>query len=113
MHYRWFDTEENDKDELTGRPRFHVTFEQPPPPIKKPRYFSRTMITGGLLSVILFCYGLNNGDLPIVFLALAFFAGSSRSLTAFLPGAAAQIISNVLFGFSVALFFGAIVMAFM
>ena len=100
MHYRWFDREE----ELT-----------PPEkkPIKKPKYFSRAMITGMLLSLILIFLGMRRGDLPILFLAVAFLVSGLRPLTNFLPETIGKFLSNLLFGFSVALFFGAIAMAFL
>ena len=110
MHYRWFDEGERERDELTDKPLMRVPKE--PPAQKKPRYFSRAMITGILLSVALFVYGQAKNDLPLVFMALAFIAGGSRSVINSVPGKFGQHLSNLLFGFSVALFFGAIAMAF-
>ena len=112
VRYRWFAEDEDKKDDL-GLPKSRIAVEEKPAAVKKPRYFSRTMITGMLLSIILLCYGLNKNDLPIVFLALAFISGGSRPLTELLPNGFGRSLSNLLFGFSVALFFGAIAMAFM
>ena len=112
LHYRWFADDEPGKDELTNALKPRASAEDTANFVKKPRYFSRTMITGLLLAIILFCYGQIKGDLPIVFLATAFILGGSRPLTNFLPPKIGHNLSNILFGFSVALFFGAILMAF-
>ena len=112
MHYRWFADDEEKKDELTGLPKSRVTAEPTPTPLKKPRYFSRTMLTGMLLSIILLCYGIGHRDMPVIFLAASFIIGAARSLTNFLPKKVGQSLSNLMFGFSIALFFGAILMIF-
>ncbi len=111
LHYRWFADDESEKDELTNAAKSRA-FAEKSAPVKRPRYFSRTMITGLLLAVVLFCYGQVKDDLPIVFLATAFILGGSRPLTDLLPPQIGRHLSNILFGFSIALFFGAIVMAF-
>lgn len=111
MRYRWFVDDEDSKDDL-GFPKSRAVAPVEKTPPSKPRYFSRTMITGMLLSVVVLFYGLSKRDLPIVFLALAFISGGIRSLTNLLPKGIGQNLSNLLFGFSIALFFGAIFMAF-
>ena len=109
MHYRWFAKDENKTDDF-GMPKSRLPEEAEPP--KKPRYFSRTVLTGMLLSIVLIGWSIVEGDMPILFVAVAFILNGLRPFTRLLDDRVGAFVSNLLFGFSTALFLGAIIMAF-
>ena len=111
MRYRWFDSGEDKNDEMGIKKMRPVSEEVTP--IKKPRFFSRAMITGMLLSTVALIYGLMRRDVPLIFLAAAFIINGLIPLTGFLSKGAGHFLANLLKGFSVALFFGAIALAFL
>ena len=108
MRYRWFDEGEGD-----GKSEPPSTAKDPfsPAGVKK-RILAREELIGGLLAVVVLVYGMATGDIPILFLALAFLAHGMRSFTKYLGKSAGPFLSNVLKGLSLALFVGAVFLAF-
>lgn len=110
MRYRWFENDGEKIDEM-GLPA--VRTGKDTKPLRKPKYFSRTMITGVLLAMLVFFYGIAHNDIPLILLSGSFFAGSLRPLVQLLNEPVGKFLANLLYGFSIVLFFGAIILAFL
>ena len=107
MRYRWFDKEKTQG----GRPLSEAEGLPEVPSIKK-RRVARAELFGLLLSAVVFIYGLFVEDIPILFLATAFFLHKLRSYTGYLGEKAGAFLDNLFQGMSLALFVGALFMAF-
>ena len=108
MHYK---PKDEDRLDEMGLPT--VRTAPPVEPTKPPRLFSRMVITGMLLSVVLLLWGTVNRDVPLLFVAGAFLMNGLRPFTKWLKEPVGSFVSNMLFGFSIALFFGGIAMIFL
>ena len=77
---------------------------------------SQKLTRGGLIGLVMaagvLVYGLLNGDIPVLFLALAFILFMARPFLALLAGGYGAALSNVLKGFSLTLFLVAILLTF-
>jgi len=71
---------------------------------------SRGERTGMVIAASVLFYALIAKDLPVAFFSLSFLLFEIRPLTVLLGGKAASMASNFLQGFSIALFFGAILL---
>ncbi len=109
MRYRWFDVDGTEK-EKPGMPR-RTERQEEPAPVKKPRG-ARGELVGILLTVVVLLYGVATEDLPIIYLAMAFLVYEMRPFAMLLKAPVGPFLGNLLWGFSIALFFGAIFMAF-
>ena len=74
--------------------------------------FSRGEIAGSFMALFVFIYSLSVDDLPVVFMAAAFLLFMVKKVVAVYGGHYGKTCSNVLQGFSIAMFLGAVVMAF-
>ena len=110
MRYRWFDKEENHVDEY-GLRKSRAEWDREDDGQKPRRIFSHGEITGMVLASVLLLYSLFAGDIPMLFFALSFLIFMGRRLTALMEERKGTALGNLLKGFSIALFFGAIVMA--
>lgn len=109
MRYRWFD-EDRTREERVARLR-EAEVREEPAATEKRRLF-RGELFGSLLAVAAILYGAFTEDLPIIYLAMAFLVYELRAFTVLLGGRVGPFLGNLLWGFSVALFLGAIFMAF-
>lgn len=73
---------------------------------------SRGELSGLVLAIAIFFYGLVTQDVPVVFLALSFILFELRPLAEHFAGVYGKTISSFLWGFSLALFFSAVVLLF-
>lgn len=108
LRYRWFAKDEEREDEL-GQPRQRM----PIVPAKDPSTRMKRGERAGLaLSVVVLLYGAAVQDVPIVFVALAFLLYELRRFT-YLLGPRGEFLSNLLQGFSIVMFLGALCMVFL
>ena len=80
---------------------------------KVKRKISHAEISGIIISVVMLGYSLITEDKPLFFLATALLIFLLRPLIGSLFGEHNQAVQNALHGFSIALFFGAILFLFM
>lgn len=80
---------------------------------KVKRKISHAEISGIIISVVMLGYSLFTADKPLFFLATALLIFLLRPLIGGLFGKHNQAVQNALHGFSIALFFGAILFLFM
>lgn len=109
MRYKWFKKGQRPADEpgLAG-PGGEA---EPKAPVKGK--YSHGEKAGLVLFAAMLCWGMYNGDLPMVFFGLAFIIYELRPLAeALLPGPG-KALSNVMQGFSLALAVGALVWVFL
>ena len=79
-------------------------------PKQQVKIMSRGERTGMIMAVSVLLYALLAKDLPVAFFSLSFLFFEIRPLTILLGKKAAPTASNFLQGFSIALFFGAILL---
>lgn len=114
MRYRWFAKEEDDTDEMgIPKSRAFKGMEESEEEKGEGKLFSRGELTSIILTALIMLYGISEQDLPVVFLTISVLMFMLRRLTVFMETGAGATISNVLKGFSIGLFIGAIAMAFM
>ena len=114
MRYRWFAKDEDDTDEM-GIPKSRVFREMEESEEEKgeEKLFSRGELTSILLTALIMLYGISEQDLPVTFLTVSVLMFMLRRLTVFVTTGTGETISNVMKGFSIGLFIGAILLAFM
>ncbi len=113
MRYRWFAKDRDDTDEM-GVPKSRAEWDnESEEGEEEEKLFSRGELTSMLLTGLIMLYGISEQDLPVIFLTVSFLLYMLRRMTAFIEKGPAGTVNNLLKGFSIGLFFGAIVMIFM
>lgn len=114
MRYRWFAKDRDDTDEM-GMPRSRAfrDMEDSEEANDEEKLFSRGELTSILLTALIMLYGISEQDLPVTFLTVSVLLFMLRRLTVFVKTGTGETISNILKGFSIGLFIGAIILAFM
>ncbi|MBR6267330.1 MAG: hypothetical protein IKR28_03225 [Selenomonadaceae bacterium] len=113
MRYRWFAKDEDDTDEMgIPRSRAFKDMEEPREKNGEEKLFSRGELTSILLTALIMLYGISEQDLPVTFLTVSVLMFMLRRLTVFVKTGVGETISNILKGFSIGLFIGAIILAF-
>lgn len=110
MRYRWFADGENDRLDEFGLPKTRTPEISEEPSIKK---ISRAERSGMLISAVVFAYGVMTRDVPIIYVSVAFLIYELSALTQLLGEKSGRFWGNLLRSFSIALFFGAIVLMFL
>ncbi|MBR2215949.1 MAG: hypothetical protein IJ849_09355 [Selenomonadaceae bacterium] len=104
MRYRWFANDEDKTDEL-GVPKTRQPIEVP----ENPRGgMSRGETSGVVLSALIFLYAIFTADIPLAFVTVSYLLFELRRFTHLLGEPWGNFMKNLLGGFSVALFVGAI-----
>lgn len=107
MHYRWFEKDQEKQDEF-GLPKSRAEQQKDEDPPKN--LFSRGEITGIVLSSVLLIYSLALLDIPILLFSAAFLLQVPRKFAARAQRPWGHELSNLLKGFSISLFFGALLL---
>ena len=111
MRYRWFDEEERKrKGRMPPETAEDVTMGAQR---MRKRRVARMELFSAILAVVLFLYGLVMEDLPLLYLSAAFLLNAIRPFAPLLGEPIGPFLANLLWGFSIALFLGAIFLAFM
>ena len=114
MHYRWFD-EDEDEDERRRMGRFSrekPEDDAPTPSDVKKRLSGRMEVFGSIMAAGVFLYGFAVRDIPILYLSAAFLLYVASPYVRRLGEPTGPFLSNLLRGFSIVLFFGALLMTF-
>ena len=110
MHYRWFD-EDEPRRQRGGREERPIE-DAAAPAAKKKRLSGRMEIFGCVMAVGTFLYGFTVWDIPLLYLSAGFLLYVASPYVRLLGGPMGTSLSNLLRGFSVALFVGALFMSF-
>lgn len=110
MRYRWFVKEEDRVDEF-GVPVSRAVHDEAMQP-KKIGYQRGEMLAIVIAALIL-GYGWANDDTPLIFVCVSFLTYELRPIVMLTAGARARPLCNVLKGFSIASFLGAILWTFL
>jgi len=110
MRYRWFDTEEH-TDEF-GRPLSRAAHDPTLHP-RPPRGMTKGEATGCVLAAGILAYGLVTGDVPLSLFCFAFLLYMFRPLVQQKCGKYGLALSHMMYGFSIAAGFGALMLAYL
>lgn len=110
MRYRWFAREEENVDEF-GVPVSRAVHDEAMQP-KKIGY-TRGELLAIIIAVIILYYEWVNDDIPLIFVCVSFLGYELQPLVMMLAGAGGQPVCNVLKGFSITSFLGALFWAFL
>ena len=110
MRNRWFDTEEHVDD--FGRPLSRAAHDRALHP-DPPRGMTNGEATGCVLAAGILIYGLVTWDVPLSLFCFAFLLYMLRPLVRQHAGPRGRDISQMMYGFSIAAGFGALVMAYL
>lgn len=110
MRYRWFAKDREDEDEF-GIPMRSMPEEEPEEEPKK-KLFSHSELSILVVTFLVMLYGISEYDIPVLFFTISVLLFLLRRLTVLMQSPHADTINNLLKGFSIALFFGAIFLAF-
>lgn len=113
MRYRWLDKDRETMDEM-GIPSRHV-FEEIEDSGEKTeeKLYTRGELTSITLTTVIMLYSVYERDLPVAFLTASVLLFMLSRLASFMDPAYADTVGNLMRGFSIGLFFGAVFSAFM
>lgn len=106
MRYRWFVDEEKQKDEF-GVPVSRAAYDEALHPPRKTSLYGRKEVLAILVVIFIMLYEWNEDYSPITYMCVSFLTFEVRPLVAFFMGDKGRTVSNVLTGFSVAMFVAA------
>jgi len=109
MRYRWFAKERETEDEF-GLPQSRAAEEEKTP--EKKRLFSPWELICILLASLMMLYSTSVADIPMLFFAVSAQLIILRKLTVLMNSPYAGTLNNLLKGFSIGLFVGAVFLAF-
>ena len=109
MRYRWFDEEERKRK---GKALSEAAEDPGSPAAWKKRRLARTELFASVIAAGVFLYGLATEDIPLLYLSAAFFLNAIRPFALMLGEPFGSFLANLLWGFSIALFLGAVFLAF-
>ena len=110
MRYRWFADEEERMDEF-GVPVSRAVKDEALPP-RRPGYARGELLAIALAAVILI-YEWVVDDTSMIFVCVSFLIYEMRPLSLLFLGPAGPAAANVMKGFSLAVFLGAVLIAFL
>ena len=110
MKYRWFVKDEERVDEF-GVPVSRAVHDEAMQP-KKIGYTRGEMLAIAVAAVIL-CYEWASDDTPLVFVCVSFLAYELQPIVMMTAGARGRPVCNMLKGFSIASFLGALFWTFL
>lgn len=110
MRYRWFVKEEDRVDEF-GVPVSRAVHDEAMQP-KKIGY-ARGEILAIIIAVVILGYEWVNDDTPLIFVCVSFLVYELQPIVRILAGENGRPVCNVLKGFSIASFLGALLWTFL
>ena len=115
MHYRWFEKDRETQDEF-GLPKSRAeqpTPSDPPGQEETERIFTRGELTGIALASVFLLYSLFRQDIPMLLFSVAILLHALRKIASRSRHPRRHDLSNLLKGFSMSLFFGALLLLFL
>ncbi|SFT50752.1 hypothetical protein SAMN02910356_00861 [Selenomonas sp. GACV-9] len=110
MRYRWFVREEERTDEF-GNPISRAVHDEALQPRKIG--YARGELLAIAMAVVILLYEWVTDDSPLIFVCVSFLVHEMRPLALQFLGEYGKPVSNMMLGFSVALFIGALVWTFL
>ena len=112
MRYRWFADDEKPNENRLAKAAKEALKEnlREQYEMQDPKKITRGELSALLLAVVASCYGFVMDDLPLMFAALSLVIFFMKPLAYHLLESRAHALANVMQGFSIAIFLGAIVM---
>lgn len=106
MRYRWFTSPEKEYDEFGVK----LSRAANDAALKPHKFrYRRGELLAIAIAAVIFIYECFVQDLPLLFIALSFIAFELRPLTKMFLGSYGEFASNILKGFSLALFIGTLI----
>ena len=110
MRYRWFAKEEERVDAF-GVPISRAEHDEALHP--KPPGYARGEVLAIVLAMVILCYEWGNDDAPLIFVCVSFLVYELQPIVLKVYGPRGQVICNVIKGFSLATFIGALAWTFL
>ena len=111
FRYRWFDEKINKQDEM-GLPLTRAEIDARERKRAPKPFYSRGEKSGILIAAVGLGYGIINKDWALTFFCLAFLLFEGKKPLANKGSSTGKNIANLMQGFSIALLFGAFLLAF-